>query len=64
MEKVANKIAAIQMYIHLVKGVQIEVALPRSQREYQLLTYMSNIASKWLVWNKNEVELLKRFKDG
>jgi RNase P/RNase MRP subunit POP5 len=41
-------IAAIQCYIHHVKGVEVQINLPRNVGEIKKMQHMYNIASAYL----------------
>ena len=41
-----NKIAILQIYINLTKGVTVDINYPENDREYDLLNYMYTIAIK------------------
>ena len=41
-------IAAIQCYIHHVKGVEVQINLPRNIGEIKKMQHMYNIASAYL----------------
>jgi hypothetical protein len=42
-------IATIQCYIHHVKGVEVQINLPRTVGEIKLMQQMYNIASQYLI---------------
>lgn len=52
MSSVKEKIATVQIYIHHVKGVNVDIALPRTKLQAFLLLKAFEVASQWLRENK------------
>jgi len=47
--EVARMIALLQVYIHIRKGVEIDVQPPKNTRQLRLLRVMHRIANEWMV---------------
>lgn len=49
--EVAKRIALLQVYIHIRKGVEVDIAPPRTTRELSLLVKAYDYANRWMAFN-------------
>ena len=45
---IARKIALLQVYIHIRKGVEVDILPPRNIKEFELMNRMHKVANDWM----------------
>lgn len=56
--RVANMIALLQVYIHIRKGVEVQIAMPQTKEDLIKLIQAHGYADKWLSDYETKITIL------